>query len=276
MIVDAHQHFWTLARGDYPWPNETVAPIFRDFGPEDLAPLLVQSDVDRTVLVQATDTIEETEFLLQIAAKTDWVAGVVGWVDLSADDAISIIDTLLKNRDLKGLRPMLQNIENTDWILDDRVAPALTHMARVGLCFDALVQPRHLLVLTELAKRHPSLKIVIDHAAKPQMGAGKIPSKDWSNGMRQLSRCSNVLCKLSGMVTEIGPDWRLSDIEPFAKQILENFGAARTMFGSDWPVVNLASDYAQWRGAVDQLLKGLTDADRSRVLGLNAMEFYKL
>jgi len=276
MIVDAHQHFWTLARGDYPWPNETVAPIFRDFGPEHLAPLLVRSGVDKTVLVQATDTIEETEFLLHIAAKTDWVAGVVGWVDLSADDAVSTINTLRKSPHLKGLRPMLQNIEDTNWILDEKVDRALNHMAHVGLCFDALVQPRHLPVLKELAKRHPSLKIVIDHAAKPKMGAGEIPSKDWSVGISQLARCSNVHCKLSGMVTEIGPDWQLSDLQPFAQQILKSFGAERTMFGSDWPVVNLASDYMQWWGGVGKLLKEQSDADRSRILGLNAMTFYRL
>lgn len=276
MIVDAHQHFWTLSRGDYPWPNETVTPIFRDFTPDDLAPLLAKSGVDKTVLVQATDTVAETEFLLQIAETVDWVAGVVGWVDLSATDAVCIIDRLRRSLNLKGLRPMLQNIEDAEWILDESIAAALDHMADVELCFDALIQPRHLPVLDEIASRHPSLKIVIDHVAKPKMNKSQAPSEDWVGGMCRLARHPNVYCKLSGMVTEIGMDWQIAHLRPFAEHALECFGAEKTMFGSDWPVVNLASDYAQWRETVDVFLCGFSKADRAKILGLNAQRFYGL
>lgn len=276
MIIDAHQHFWTLSRGDYPWPNETVAPIFKDFAPDDLAPLLKAAGVDKTVIVQATDTVAETVFILDIAVQTDWVAGVVGWVDLSEGDAIATIDQLRQNPRLKGLRPMLQNIEDSDWISQDNVAPALEHMADVGLCLDALIQPRHLRALYGVTKRYPTLKIVIDHIAKPEMGNGRAPDPKWREGMSQLAELPNVHCKLSGMVTEIGPDWQYEDIAPFAEHVLDKFGPSKILFGSDWPVVNLASSYGVWRQTVNRLLSGFSDADRSKIMGGNAQAFYNL
>ncbi|WP_299427631.1 amidohydrolase family protein [uncultured Shimia sp.] len=276
MIIDAHQHFWKLKRGDYPWPNETVADIFRDFEPADLAPLLAAAGVDRTVLVQATDTVAETEFLLQIASEVDWVAGVVGWVDLAVPDAPKVIDRLQQNSTLKGLRPMLQNIEETGWILSDTVAPALSHMADLGLCFDALIQPRHLEPISQIARLHPSLPIVIDHIAKPKMGGARTPDTEWMQGMRRLAELPNVHCKLSGLVTEIGPAWTMSDLAPFAAHVLQFFGPDKTLFGSDWPVVNLASTYTDWRGTVDTLLSKVSAVDRAKIMGGNAQAFYGL
>ncbi len=276
MIVDAHQHFWTLSRGDYPWPDESVAPIFRDYGPADLAPLLTKAGVDCTVLVQATDTVAETKFLLDIAAQTDWVAGVVGWVDLSAPDAIEKIEQLRANPALKGLRPMLQNIEDTDWILKDIVTPALVHMEKTGLCFDALIQPRHLSAIREIATRHPALKMVIDHIAKPQMGGGQAPSVDWLTGMSELAALPNVYCKLSGVVTEIGPTWQHKDIAAFMRHVIDAFGSDKVIFGSDWPVVNLASDYQTWFTLVDHALPHLPSGARTNIMGSNAARFYGL
>lgn len=274
MIVDAHQHFWTLARGDYAWPNESVAPIFKDFGPQDLEPLLVAAGVDRTVLVQATDSVDETRFLLDLAGKSDRIAAVVGWVDFASDAAVNTVQDLAKNSLLKGLRPMLQGIEQSDWILQDAAEAVLTQMVSADLRFDALVQPRHLPHLFELAKRHPGLAIVVDHLAKPEMGEDREPDHLWRMGMESLAARPNVYCKLSGMVTEIGPDWKLQDLQPFAKTILECFGPDRVMFGSDWPVVNLASDYASWLTAARSLLSGLSESDVSKIMGGTARKFY--
>ncbi|MDC0737791.1 amidohydrolase family protein [Cognatishimia sp. SS12] len=276
MRIDAHQHFWTLARGDYPWPNASVAPIFRDFGPKDLAPLISVAGIDETVLVQATDTVAETEFLLKIATQTPWVAGVVGWVDLQADGAIEMIDYLRANPYLKGLRPMLQNISETDWILNAAAQPALAHMAAQNLCFDALVQPRHLPVILELSQRHPNLKIVIDHIAKPTMGGGTMPARDWSRGMSQLAAQPNVYCKLSGLLTEVGPNWRSDDVAPFAAHVLNAFGASKVMFGSDWPVLSLAATYSEWCALVEGYLAGFSPHERSAIMGETAMHFYGL
>lgn len=275
-MIDAHQHFWTLGRGDYPWPNETVAPIFRDFSPDDLAPLLARAGVKQTVLVQATDTAAETEFLLDLAERHGFIAGVVGWVDLSATNAIAEIDRLRANPRLKGLRPMLQNIEDTDWLLHADVQPALAHMAETDLRFDALIQPRHLPVIAEIARRHPGLQIVIDHIAKPKMGDGRRPDNDWTDGMRRLSDCPNLWCKLSGMITEIGPEWQRADIAPFAATVLDAFGPERVMWGSDWPVVNLAGEYLRWLETAYALTADRSEAERAQIFGETATQFYGL
>ncbi|UWQ18043.1 amidohydrolase [Jannaschia sp. M317] len=276
MIIDAHQHFWTLARGDYDWPNDSVAPIFRDFTPGDLRPLLTEAGVSRTVLVQATDSVAETQFLLQIAEATDFVAGVVGWVDLTAPDAIATIELLRAHPALKGLRPMLQGIPDTNWILQDAAQPALAHMARTGLCFDALIQPRHLPVIADLAARHPHLPIVVDHIAKPVMGGGLRPDPDWCAGIATLAACKTVQCKLSGLTTEAGPAWTSADLMPFTQHVLDAFGPARVMFGSDWPVVNLASDYATWIAFVRDLIAPYSAREQADILGLTAQRFYRI
>ncbi len=276
MIVDSHQHFWQLSRGDYVWPNESVAPIFRDFAPADLAPHLAEAGVRQTVLVQATDSVAETCFLLDLAAQHDVIAGVVGWVDLRAPDAVATIDSLRSSPWLKGLRPMLQSIADTDWILRDAVQPALAHMQNVGLRFDALVQPRHLDPLATMATRYPGLAMVIDHLAKPVMGNGQDPDPDWRDGIGALAALPNVWCKLSGMVTEIGPDWRQEDLAPFAQAVMTAFGPDRVMWGSDWPVVNLAADYATWFATAKRLVGHLSEDDRGRVFGHVARAFYRL
>lgn len=275
-MIDAHQHFWRLSRGDYPWPDESVAPILRDYGPDDLRPHLRRAGVERTILVQATATVAETEFLLKIAAECDFVAGVVGWADLSAPDALPTIDRLRRDPGLLGLRPMLQGIEDTEWILRDDVRPALAHMAGTGLRFDALVQPRHLGAIATLADRHPTLAIVIDHLAKPRMGGIARPDEAWAAGMNALARRPNVWCKLSGMVTEIGPDWREADLRPFADHMLAAFGPARVLWGSDWPVVDLAGGYDAWAAVTRSLLSGLDQAARERVFSGSAQQFYGL
>lgn len=275
-MIDAHQHFWQLDRGDYDWPNASVAPIFRDFGPDDLAPLLEQAGVGQTVLVQATPTVAETEFLLDVAERTPFVAGVVGWVDLTAPDAVATIDRLRQNPALVGLRPMLQSIPETEWILQPRADTALRHMAAVGLRFDALIQPRHLPVIAELADRHRGLGIVIDHLAKPRMGAGLAPDAGWLQGMTALAARGNVRCKLSGMITEIGPDWALSQLGAHAAHVLAQFGPGRVMWGSDWPVVNLAGDYAAWQAASRSLTAHLSPAEQAQVFDQTAREFYRL
>lgn len=274
-MIDAHQHFWQLSRGDYDWPNDSVAPIFRDFGPDDLRPLLNAAGVRQTVLVQATDSLAETEYLLRLAQGCDRVAGVVGWVDLSAPEAIATIDRLRADPMLKGIRPMLQNMAETGWINRPEVQPALAHLAQSGLRFDALIQPRHLPEILTMAQAHPDLPVVIDHIAKPVM-RGAPPDAAWRSGMSRLAGQANVWCKLSGMVTEIGPDWRPDELAPFARHVLAAFGPARVIWGSDWPVVNLASDYAAWLSAARAMVAHLPDAAQEAIFGGNARRFYGL
>lgn len=276
MIIDSHQHFWDLSRGGYDWPNENVAPIFRNFGPDDLAPELRKCGVSRTILVQAIASVVETEFLCDVADSFGAVAGVVGWVDLAAADAIVTLNRVNSREKLVGIRPMLQNIEQTEWILQDSVQSALSHLEQLELCFDALIQPRHLPVIRDLAMRRPGLNIVVDHMAKPKMTNGSAPDNDWVDGIVALSACPNVYCKLSGMVTQAGSEWSIQTLRPFAHIVLDVFGPERVMFGSDWPVVNLAAKYTTWFDTVQELISALSSSEKSLVLGKTATRFYGL
>jgi L-fuconolactonase len=274
MRIDSHQHFWRLARGDYGWLTAEFAPIYRDHEPADLEPLLKSAGIDRTVLVQASPTDAETDFLLRLAETTDFVAGVVGWVDFDAHDAGHRIAALAARPKLLGLRPMIQDLPDDRWMLSDAIQPALKAMADEGLTFDALVKPRHLPILSEFAASHPALDIVIDHAAKPDIAAGELA--DWARDIRRLAAETRLVCKLSGLVTEAGPSWSAETLRPYVDVLVEAFGADRLMWGSDWPVLNLNGSYAAWMSAAETLLGDLSDTEREAIFGGTASVFYGL
>jgi L-fuconolactonase len=272
--IDAHQHFWRLAERGASWPPPALAPIYRDFLPHDLAPLLAENSIDATVLVQSLPCRADTRFLLQLAQDTPFIAGVVGWVDLKATDAAGQIDALAQHGKLKGLRPMLQDLDDVRWIDDPALDPAIAAMVRHRLVFDALVLPHHLPSLLALARRHPDLPIVIDHAAKPPIASGALD--DWTAGLSALAALPQVCCKLSALVTEARDDWTVADLAPVARTVLDVFGPGRVIWGSDWPVVNLASDYAGWIDASASLLALLTTSERDQIMGGNAVRVYGL
>jgi L-fuconolactonase len=273
MRIDAHQHFWRLARGDYGWLTAEDFPgLYRDFGPSDLASLLDAASVERTVLVQAAPTAAETAYLLELAAATPFVAGVVGWTDLEASDAPGAIESMAANPKLLGLRPMLQDLDDDAWILRPTVAPALDAMQRAGLRFDALVKPRHLPNLTKVLSARPDLRVVIDHGAKPDIAGDALA--DWAAAMRRIARETSATCKLSGLVTEAAPGWREETLRPYVDVLLEAFGPARLMWGSDWPVVNLAGGYAAWHAAAEALTERCTADERADIFGGTARRFY--
>ena len=205
MIIDAHQHFWQLNRGDYGWLTPDLKPLYRDFMPDDLTPHLQQTGIDGTILVQAAPTIAETEFLLKIADETPFVLGVVGWVDFAASSAVEDIARLAENPALVGLRPMIQDIADDDWMLRPDLAPAFDAMIKADLTFDALVLPRHLPRLRKLLSRYPDLRTVIDHGAKPDISGGQFDT--WANDISIIANESSAYCKLSGLLTEAGADW---------------------------------------------------------------------
>ncbi|HTZ80220.1 MAG TPA: amidohydrolase family protein [Stellaceae bacterium] len=275
MRIDAHQHFWRIARGDYGWLTPALAPIYRDFDLPDLAPHLAAAGITGTVLVQAAPTEEETRFLLRLAAESAGViGGVVGWVDFEAPDVGERLRRLAASPLLCGVRPMIQDIADTDWMLERRLEPAFRAVIDLGLRFDALVQPRHLGNLRRLLDRHPALQVVVDHGAKPAIAKGQ--REPWAREIRGLARESRAWCKLSGLVTEAGSGWAASDLEPYAGHLLDCFGPARLIWGSDWPVVNLAGGYREWWEATATLLRGLSAQEREAVLGGNAERFYGL
>jgi L-fuconolactonase len=272
--IDAHQHFWRLARGDYGWLTPALAPIHRDFLPADLAPVLARHGIARTILVQAAPTAAETAFLLTIARATPFVAGVVGWADLAAHDAPDVIARLAADPLLVGLRPMVQDIADDDWLAAPALAPAFDAMVTHGLVFDALVLPRHLPRLARVVDKHPSLAVVIDHAAKPSIRDGLRGLTPWRGALAALAGAPGVACKLSGLVTEAASDWTVDALRPFAAHVLDVFTPARVLWGSDWPVVELGGGYDRWRAATHALLDGVSAGERAAVLGGNAARTY--
>ena len=272
MRIDAHHHLWTLARGDYGWLTPDLTPIYRDFELSDLAPHLAAAGIDGTILVQAAPTEAETTFLLETAELSETVRGVVGWVDFDAPDAVARIEALAARRLLVGLRPMVQDIADDAWLARPGLAPALRAMANQDLVFDALVLPRHLTRLMRVADRHPDLCFVLDHFGKPPLAAGTL--EGWRADVALLAQRPNVVCKLSGLVTEAGPDWRVEDLRPAVDHILACFGPQRMIWGSDWPVVTLASGYGEWHAAAESLLAVLSAPEAAQVFGGNAARIY--
>jgi L-fuconolactonase len=273
MRIDAHQHFWCLARGDYGWLTPALAPIYRDFGIEDLKPHLAAAGISGTVLVQAAPSETETEFLLGLAGESGGlVKAVVGWIDFEAHDAARRLERLARDPRLRGVRPMMQDIADTDWMLNPGLDPAFRAVVDLGLRFDALVQPRHLTNLRRLLDRYPALELVVDHAAKPRIAANE--REPWAADIRAIARETDAWCKLSGLVTEASATWRVADLQPYADHLLDCFGGERLIWGSDWPVVELAGGYERWWAATEALLRPLDRASRERVLGENAARFY--
>jgi L-fuconolactonase len=272
MRIDSHQHYWSLARGDYGWLTPELAPIYRDFGPDDLKPLLARGNIDRTILVQAAPSEAETQHLLDLARTEPTVAGVVGWVDFEGSDGTQRIATAAEDRLLVGLRPMMQDIPDPAWMLRPAVGTAIEAMLSRNLVFDALVKPVHLQPLLMLAQRHPQLSIVIDHAAKPAIARHAFAP--WAEDMARLAERENTVAKLSGLVTEAGAMWREADLRRYIEHILATFGPARVLFGSDWPVLNLASDYATWLAIVERATSHLQPNEIAAVMGGNARRIY--
>lgn len=272
MRIDAHQHFWRLDRGDYGWLTPDLAPIYRDFLPGDLAPHLSEAGIGGTILVQAAPSSAETDFLLGLARDDARILGVVGWVDFEAADAPDRIARLARMPKLAGLRPMIQDIAQDDWMLRPDLRPAFEALIAEDLVLDALTLPRHLPFLRRLIARHPEMRVVIDHASKPDIRTGAF--EGWASDMAALARETQASCKLSGLVTEAAPDWSVGDLRPYVDHLLSVFGPDRLIWGSDWPVCTLAASYGEWDAATAALLSDLDDGARAAILGGTAARVY--
>lgn len=270
--IDAHQHFWTVRRDDYGWLTPKLEPLYRDFQPSNLAPLLAEGGITRTILVQAAPTVAETRYLLEIAARNDSVAGVVGWIDMASAAAAGDLAELAEDPGLVGIRPMIHNIEDPAWIVRPDLAAATQAVIDRGLRFDALVRPVHLPYLLEFLRRYPELKTVIDHGAKPDIAEGRW--QPWADSMSEIAQTTGAYCKLSGLLTEAAPTQGYDDLEPYMEHLLAAFGPKRLMWGSDWPVLNLAGNYRDWLSMAERFLQRLGDEEQAQVLGGNAARFY--
>jgi L-fuconolactonase len=278
VVVDSHQHFWDPARADYPWMTEDLAPIRRAFAPDDLRPLLRAAGVDFTVLVQTRASLDETREFLATAMATDFVAGVVGWVDLTSPRIAGLIAGLRgrpDGRNLVGIRHQVHDEADSEWLARADVRRGLAAVSAAGLTYDFLARPRELPACLGVARAFPETRFVIDHIAKPPIRSGAID--EWEARMAPFAGLPNVWCKLSGLVTEAElRDWRPADLEPYVARVLDWFGEDRVLFGSDWPVCLLAADYAGVIAALDEAVGPLSGTARAKLYGANAIEAYRL
>lgn len=278
-MIDAHQHYWHVGRGDYDWMPPDDPILARQYRPADLAPSLEKHGIAGTVLVQAAATVEETEYMLGIADASDSVAAVVGWVDFERPDQIRHLERLAKHPKFVGVRPMIQDIPDVNWMLRDDVQWGYQALIDLDLTFDALGFPSHLDNFLTLLTRYPDLRVVIDHCMKPRIRdqqAGQDAFSAWATGMTRLAEETQACCKLSGLVTEANESWTLEDLRPFAAHVLAAFGPERVMWGSDWPVCRLRASYNAWRDAAEALTADLDTAARAQVFGGTATRFYRL
>lgn len=276
MRIDSHQHFWKAARGDYHWMTEKVPVLCRDYLPEDLRAQLRNHGIDKTIVVQAAQTRAETDFLLDLAAKHDFIAGVIGWLDMESPNFPKELELYSKKEKFLGIRPMLQDLPDDDWILRPRVIESLRLISERDIPFEFLTYTRHLPHVLKALDAVPNLRAVVDHVSKPEMKNRKLDP--WRSFMSQVATHSNVYCKLSGMITEADhQSWTPEDLRPYVEHVVECFGLDRVMFGSDWPVCLLAGSYDQVVAALRTILKSRLDTRREAdVFGGNAARFFKL
>ncbi len=271
-VIDSHLHLWSPTAAFHQWPGADLLAIHRAFGLDDLS--AATRSVDRVIVVQAQPDVAETEWLLDLAARDDRILGVVGWLALDAADAPTQVARLAARPGLVGLRPMLHNLADPRWILGEAVQPALRAMAARGIAFDVLVRPHHLDVVHELAMRHPTLRIVVDHGAKPAIGRGD--GAAWRHGIAALGRLPNLWCKLSGLWTEQDAGADREACRPHIAHLLHSF-PRRVMWGSDWPVLLLSGDrYDDWLAFAREAVRSAAPDEMAAVFVGAARDFYRL
>ncbi len=276
-MIDAHQHFWHPARGDYSWMPPDHAVLSRPYGPADLEPALFATGISRTVLVQAAPSVEETGYLLGIADCTPHVAAVVGWIDFEDPQQRNTLQRLARHPKLVGVRPMIQDIPDDGWMLKKEVQWAYHAIIELDLTFDALGFPRHLENLHTLLTRYPTMRAVIDHCMKPQFRSHSRASfRAWADGMTRLAEDTGACCKLSGLVTEADAMPGADELQPYVEHVLTVFGPNRIMWGSDWPVVRLRCEYESWHDLAVRMTEHLSKKERAAVFGKTAEEFYRI
>ena len=275
MVIDSHHHLWKYDPAEYGWINENMAVLRRDFEPRDLRAEITNVRINGVVSVQARQTLEENHWLLKLAGENDFIRGVVGWVPLVAADVAQHLETFAAHLKFKGVRHVLQDEPDDSYCLRDDFNRGVAELKRFNLRYDILIFERQLRQAIQLVDRHPQQVFVLDHLAKPRIRE-KILSP-WRENIRELAQRPNVYCKLSGLVTEADwPSWTPAQLKPYFDVALEAFGPARLMFGSDWPVCLVASEYERWVRCVREFAAELSPAEQSRLMGGTAIEAYGL
>jgi L-fuconolactonase len=277
MKIDSHQHFWNPARGDYDWMPTGDPVLDLIYRPSDLTATLARHQIDGTVLVQAAATVAETEYMLGLADASDFIKGVVGWVDFEHPADAKVLERLKAHPKFKGVRPMIQDIPDDNWMLRGDVQWAYAALSDLDLTFDALGFPRHLANFLTILKRYPKLRVVIDHCMKPQIRDHNAANfAFWAEGMARLAGETGAFVKFSALITEANPDWSVDALRPYVDHILRVFGPERIMWGSDWPVCRLRAEYDGWISAAKSLTAHLPPDALAHVYGRTAEQFYRL
>jgi len=276
MRVDAHQHFWNLDKTDYPWLVPEYGPIYANFFPRDLEPHLQAAGIDRTVLVQSMNSFEDTVSMLTQAEDFDWIGAVVGWVPL-LDHAAErkALERFSRHPRFRGIRHLIHEEKDPDWVIQPAVIEGLRILADFGLSFDVVaVFPNHLKHVPTLAEKIPNLTLIIDHLAKPPIKAREMGA--WADQIRACAQYPQVYAKISGLNTAAPTNWSAADLKPYTDFAIQQFGAQRLMFGSDWPVATLADDYARVWTETNKALADRTPAEIEAILGGSAAKAYRL
>lgn len=273
--IDAHQHFWKFDPVRDAWITDDMSVIQRDFLPSDLEPYLKKNKIDGCVAVQADQSENETQFLLSLAEKYNWIKAVVGWIDLQDPSVEEKIQPFLKYKKLKGFRHILQGEMQRDLMLSPAFKKGIAVLEKYGYTYDILIFPDQLKYIAEFVAQFSNMRFVIDHLAKPENQKGNLT--DWKKYMSALGTFENLYCKISGMVTEgKHKEISLENYRPFMDTVVESFGNRRIMFGSDWPVCLLAADYGKVVGITESYFSEFSKEDQSLFFGGNAIEFYNL
>jgi len=272
MTIDSHQHFWNYDPIKHSWIDDNMSTIRKSFLPSDLKKVYQENGVDGCVAVQADQTLEETDFLLDLASKNDFIKGVVGWVDLRAPNIDSVLESYKDSEKLKGIRHIVQGEADHNFLIRPNFLNGISKLENHNLVYDILIFPHQLGAAIEFVKKFPNQKFVIDHIAKPYI-------KDcfyegWAVLMKEISNYENVLCKLSGMTTEADyKTWSPAQIHPYMELVLNAFGSERIMFGSDWPVCLVAGNYTTTKDLVSNFISNLSKDEQSAIMGENAIQF---
>lgn len=275
IIIDSHQHFWDIGRFEYKWMPAGPNILRRNYLPPDLKPLLDDCRVSGTVLVEAHNSVEETQYLLGLARDHSFISGVVGWVDLTDPDVGTTLESLAGQGKLVGIRHQVESDPDDQWLIRDAAIRGFRELAGLGLAYDLVVFPRHLKTIPVLAQELPELRMVLDHLGKPPIAEGGM--EPWAADIEAIAKHPNVYCKVSGMVTEADQErWTPGDLQPYAAIARRAFGMQRLMWGSDWPVCLKAASYGNTLESALTALGPMSASERSAFLGMNAASFYRL
>ena len=273
--LDSHHHFWNYSAKEYGWIGDSMKALRRSFEPADLKAAIAPVGVEAVVSVQARQSVEENDFLLAHASKNAFIRGVVGWVPLMEEGVENVLEHFKAHDKFKGVRHVVQDEPDVNFILREDLNRGVAQLKKFGLVYDILIFERQLKPSIQFVDKHPEQVFVLDHVAKPKIKAGEL--EPWAADIREMAKRPNVYCKISGMVTEADWEkWTPETMRPYLNTVLEAFGPRRLMFGSDWPVMLVACPYAHWWQVVNAAIAGLSESERDRILGLTAVEAYKL